>query len=254
MLSQSAPPRSGYHPALDWKKKKKEKSFTANLLIFRESYSVPSNMHDRIHYAQIPPFSIDFGCQGSTIRSVCWLGCLDHAYGTVDCTIGGIIKLLVTLSECCLPLILLIFLFFQLTSQNTWLAMTRFATSTPFNVFLYEGIETLFTLFIVISVQCVALIRLPCGMQYADADYPKNNNINTKDALLPHRTRFREQQAKMEPLLGGFMFIDVFSRPCDFRDHPLGLITWTAEKKYSPKAFSPADRMLGGVVKLGNCL
>ncbi|EFP91804.1 hypothetical protein PGTUg99_009010 [Puccinia graminis f. sp. tritici] len=37
--------------------------------------------------------------------------------------------------------------------ENTWLAMTRFATSTPFNVFLYEGIETLFTLFIVISVQ-----------------------------------------------------------------------------------------------------
>ncbi|POV94366.1 hypothetical protein PSTT_16897 [Puccinia striiformis] len=37
--------------------------------------------------------------------------------------------------------------------QNTWTAMTRFATSTPFNVFLYEGIETLFTLFIVIVVQ-----------------------------------------------------------------------------------------------------
>ncbi|KAH9442956.1 hypothetical protein H4Q26_010883 [Puccinia striiformis f. sp. tritici PST-130] len=37
--------------------------------------------------------------------------------------------------------------------ENTWTAMTRFATSTPFNVFLYEGIETLFTLFIVIVVQ-----------------------------------------------------------------------------------------------------
>ncbi|OAV90085.1 hypothetical protein PTTG_12532 [Puccinia triticina 1-1 BBBD Race 1] len=36
---------------------------------------------------------------------------------------------------------------------NTCLAMTRYATSTPFNVFLYEGIETLFTLFIVIVVQ-----------------------------------------------------------------------------------------------------
>ncbi|WAQ93052.1 hypothetical protein PtA15_18A108 [Puccinia triticina] len=37
--------------------------------------------------------------------------------------------------------------------ENTCLAMTRFATSTPFNVFLYEGIETLITLFIVIIVQ-----------------------------------------------------------------------------------------------------
>jgi hypothetical protein len=46
------------------------------------------------------------------------------------------------------------FLYFRMP-QNTWVAMTRFATSMPFNVFLYEGIETLFTLLIVIIVQCV---------------------------------------------------------------------------------------------------
>jgi len=37
--------------------------------------------------------------------------------------------------------------------ENTWAAMTRFATSTPFNVYLYEGIETIFTVLIVIIVQ-----------------------------------------------------------------------------------------------------
>lgn len=43
----------------------------------------------------------------------------------------------------------------QLVAQveNTWVALTQFAIFEPFNVFLYEGLETLFTVFIVTIVQ-----------------------------------------------------------------------------------------------------
>ncbi|PLW27537.1 hypothetical protein PCASD_16260 [Puccinia coronata f. sp. avenae] len=55
----------------------------------------------------------------------------------------------------CLGSVALVIHMAQVAAQfeNTWVAMTRFATSMPFNVFLYEGIETLFTLLIVIIVQ-----------------------------------------------------------------------------------------------------
>lgn len=112
-----------------------------------------NGIYDRINYSQVPSFFVYFGWQRSTLPPLYGISSVSNTPGTSGSTIGGASPL--PNERDCPDLFCLLSYFAR---QNTWAAMTRFAASAPFNVFLYEGIETIFTVLIVIIVQCVSFI------------------------------------------------------------------------------------------------
>ncbi|KNZ52698.1 hypothetical protein VP01_3479g1 [Puccinia sorghi] len=107
-----------------------------------------NGIYDRINYSQVPSFFVYFGWQRSTLPPLYGISSVSNTPGTSGSTIGGASPL--PNERDCPDLFCLLSYFAR---QNTWAAMTRFAASAPFNVFLYEGIETIFTVLIVIIVQ-----------------------------------------------------------------------------------------------------